>query len=165
MFVYASAIGYGGGEPGLGVFQACHWPDYLHDPPPSVDIAEQGPRHGIDQVVHDHPGGVLVLETVREGFTARSYATAYDVAAPDIVETVVPTTVAVDQPVQVRNKLVDIWSPMGAIRWDFGDGTPPGVGATVTHSWAAPGPYTVTLTGADARGNTVTQAFTVTAGP
>ena len=165
VLVYAGSIGYGGGEPGLGVFQAGHWPTYLHDPQPSVDIADQGPTHGIDQVVHDRLGGVVVLETVREGLTAHSYGTAFDATPPDIIEAMVPATATVNQVVQLRSRLTDTWSPMGPIRWDFGDGTVPGAGPTVTHSWPAPGPYSVTLTGADIQGNTVTKTFTVTVSP
>jgi PKD repeat protein len=36
-----------------------------------------------------------------------------------------------------------------AYEWDFGDGTPVGVGPTPTHSYTAPGTYTVTLRVAD----------------
>jgi len=45
--------------------------------------------------------------------------------------------------------------------WDFGDQTT-GAGKTTTHSYAAPGTYTVKLTVEDAAGNTETDTITVT---
>jgi PKD domain/Enoyl-CoA hydratase/isomerase len=132
------------------------------DPRAPVNLADQGPRHSLDQVVGDRAGGVIVIETVRDGSTSRSFATAFDATPPEIIAPTVPTTVTVNQVVQLRSRFSDTWSPMGPIAWDFGDGTPPGAGATVTHSWAAPGPYLVTLTGQDVRGNTATRTFTVT---
>ncbi len=39
------------------------------------------------------------------------------------------------------------------LTWDLGDGTPPSVGETVSHTYALPGPYTVVLTAANACGH------------
>ena len=50
------------------------------------------------------------------------------------------------------------FSPSGgqvtAYSWDFGDGSSTGAGEFVTHDYATPGRYTVTLTAADSRGLT-----------
>jgi hypothetical protein len=162
VLVYTGAVGFGGGDPGLGLFRASHWPVYLNDPRTPVDLAEQGPTHHIDQVIADRAGSVAVIETVYDELTNRAYATAFDASAPDILEAVVPAAVTTNQVVQLRSRVADTWSPMGPITWDFGDGTPAGTGPTVTHGWAAPGPYTVNLSGADIQGNTMTKSFAVT---
>ena len=41
-----------------------------------------------------------------------------------------------------------------AYDWDFGDNTPHGTGATANHTYAAAGPYTITLTVTDSAGGT-----------
>jgi N-acetylmuramoyl-L-alanine amidase len=51
----------------------------------------------------------------------------------------------------------------GAVRWDFGDGTPPAGGAVVTHTYAEPGVYTATATAALADGSTAQASVRVTA--
>ncbi|WP_423744364.1 PKD domain-containing protein (plasmid) [Haladaptatus sp. SPP-AMP-3] len=50
---------------------------------------------------------------------------------------------------------------INSVKWAFGDGTN-ATGANVTHVYAAPGKYTVTLTASDAAGNEGTDAVTVT---
>lgn len=46
-------------------------------------------------------------------------------------------------------------------RWDFGDGSPAGSGATVTHRYASAGPVTASLSVTDSLGATGTTTFTV----
>jgi hypothetical protein len=46
--------------------------------------------------------------------------------------------------------------------WNFGDGSAPAVGASVVHSFASAGDYTVTLTTTDRGGNSATYSQTVT---
>jgi glucose/arabinose dehydrogenase len=48
--------------------------------------------------------------------------------------------------------------------WDFGDGTAPGRGAQVAHTYNSTGPYTATLTVDDGRGGTNTQELDITVG-
>jgi PKD repeat protein len=54
--------------------------------------------------------------------------------------------------------------PDGAIEaftWDFGDGSPVGSGAAPSHTYAAPGVYTVKLTVRDSEGETATVSHTI----
>jgi hypothetical protein len=46
----------------------------------------------------------------------------------------------------------DVWSALGQTSWSFGDGGS-ATGTAVSHSYAAPGTYQVTVTGTDAVGN------------
>ncbi len=52
---------------------------------------------------------------------------------------------------------------IGSYSWDFGDGSPVGAGVSVGHTFAGPGPYTVTLTVTDDKSATdaTSQAFDV----
>jgi large repetitive protein len=52
--------------------------------------------------------------------------------------------------------------PVASWTWDFGDGSPPVSGATVTHTYAAAGAYSAALTVADGAGATGLTASTVT---
>jgi hypothetical protein len=162
MLVYTGGIDALGGNPGVGVFQAVSWPSFANDPQSPVDLAEQGPRYSFDYVISDNVGSVIVVQTVYDATSGHAYTTSFDATPPEIVDANVPATAAVNQIVQARSKWADLWSPMGAITWDFGDGSPVVPGATVTHSWPAPGPYTVTLTGRDARGNSTSKTFDIT---
>jgi len=70
----------------------------------------------------------------------------------------------VGQPVTVSVAVVDLWAGLGAGQptWSFGDGSAPVAGATATHTFGAPGVYTITLSAADALGNATTESFTIT---
>lgn len=54
----------------------------------------------------------------------------------------------------------DVWSPPATIVWSFGDGGT-ALGGSVTHAYAEPGAYTVTVTAVDAVGNSREQTAVV----
>jgi hypothetical protein len=77
-----------------------------------------------------------------------------------------PTAVVAGDPQQFDGSTS--YSASGAISsytWSFGDGTPTASGATVSHTFAAGGTYTVTLTVSDTAGNATTQTAAVTVAP
>jgi hypothetical protein len=59
--------------------------------------------------------------------------------------------------------VTDAWSAIPAPTWTFGDGAS-GSGLTVSHTYAAAGTYTSTVTVTDASGNAVTRQVTSTVG-
>jgi PKD repeat protein len=57
--------------------------------------------------------------------------------------------------------------PIASYAWDFGDGSAPASGASVTHAYAAPGTYVLKLQVADATGaaDELSNPITINAGP
>ena len=84
-------------------------------------------------------------------------AAAFDVSPPSFSAVTVPATGTTGQPVAMSAAASDIWSALGSGQpsWSFGDSTL-GAGASLTHTYAAPGTYTVTVGVSDAVGNAAT---------
>ena len=81
-------------------------------------------------------------------------AAAFDASPPTFGAVTVPATGTTGQPVAMSASASDIWSALGTGQpsWNFGDSNL-GAGATLTHTYAAPGTYTVTVGVSDAVGN------------
>jgi hypothetical protein len=93
-------------------------------------------------------------------------AAGYDAAGPTLGGLSVPASGTAGQPLSFAVSPLDAWSALGGTQWTFGnDGT--ATGASVTHTFAAPGSYPVTVTGTDALGNTTkaTRNVTIAAAP
>lgn len=91
------------------------------------------------------------------------YAAGYDAAGPLLDGLAIPATGTVGVPVSFAATPLDVWSPLGATSWTFGDGAGAG-GAQVAHTYAVPGTYAVSLTSADALGNTTTATGQISIG-
>ena len=74
-------------------------------------------------------------------------------------------TASAGEPVAFHATATDSWSANLTFTWNFGDGSPEITGSEVTHVFANPGTYTVTLRASDAAGNAATATLTVTVGP
>lgn len=160
--VFTATIGGGGGDPGLGIFQSARWPSFGSSPDAAVDLATPGVSPQIDQVIADNAGSIAAFHSsYATGALVRS-VTAYDGGPPVAASSAVPATVNVGETVQLRVTFADAWSPIASVKWDFGDGTATATGGTVTHGWAATGPYTVVATGRDSQGNEATKTFLIT---
>ena len=77
-----------------------------------------------------------------------------DITPPAINSVTVPATATTGQAVAMSAGVTDDWSGLGAGQpsWAFGDGGT-GAGASVSHAFAAPGTFTVTIGARDALGN------------
>jgi len=104
------------------------------------------------------------------GFTGRVAGTVgvsvLDTQPPAVTNLNVPATAVAGQPVAMSATFADLWSPDALGLWYLGD-TGTAVGSSITHTYAIPGTYTVTLTATDDSNVTpgTTRQIVVTAAP
>lgn len=122
------------------------------------------------------PGGNPFAGTIDEVAVYSTALTATDIAlhyglgttgtAPNVKPTAsfVPTTNRLEASVD-GSASSDPDGTIAEYRWDWGDGTPKSTGATATHTYAAAGDYTITLTVTDDRGGTGVKSAQVTVAP
>ncbi len=129
----------------------------LPDVARNLDVA--GQDYDPPALVGDWQGSVVALYELNHQLRAA----AFDGGPPILLGASVPATATVGQPVSLSASLVDLWSGLGAGQptWSYSDGTPPASGASVTHTFAAPGTYTVTLSADDALQNTTTSTYSI----
>ncbi len=117
--------------------------DLLH-PKPSMDAA----------------GDATVVWVRDDGSTTSVIAMAgYDADPPQLSGISIPPAGRVAEPLTFAAIGSDVWLA-GAPTFDFGDGFQ-AAGAAVSHAYAAPGLYTVTVSAGDAVGKTATSTGTV----
>ena len=133
----------------------------LPDAAGNLDLA--GQDYGPPALVSDWQGSVVALYELNHQLRAA----AFDGGPPILLGASVPATATAGQPVSLSASLVDLWSGLAAGQptWSFGDGTPSASGASVTHTFASPGTYTVTLSAADALQNTTTSTYSIAVEP
>lgn len=152
------------GEQSNATIQGARWPDASTLPEVARNLDVAGVPYGNSMLILDHQGSVVALYTNQAG---QLRAAAYDAGPPILLSTGVPASATVGAPVTFSAAFVDLWSGLGSGQptWSFGDGTPAASGASVTHTFSAPGAYTVTLRSADALGNTTDNTYTVAVAP
>jgi hypothetical protein len=151
------------GDSSDATIQGARWlsattlPDVAHN----LDLADQ--NYGPPTLIDDWQGSVVALYELNHQLRAA----AFDGGPPILLGASVPATATAGQPLSLSASLVDLWSGLGAGQptWSFGDGTPAASGASVTHTFAAPGTYTVTLSAADALQNTTTSTYSIAVRP
>ena len=89
----------------------------------------------------------------------------YDASPPAISAVSTPGALTTGEAGAFGATVVDAWAGLaaGSPVWAFGDGGS-GAGSTASHAYAAPGPFTATLTATDAVGNAASAAGTVLVG-
>ena len=134
-----------------------------------VDVSTAGQYAYAVKAAFDGEGDAIV---VWQHATAAKYgmvdvqAAGYDAAGPLLGGLSIPASGTAGQPLSFAVSPLDAWSALGGTQWTFGtDGT--ATGTSVTHTFAAPGSYPVTVSGTDALGNTTraTRSVTIAAAP
>jgi hypothetical protein len=147
------------GEQTKATIQGARWSNGASLPDVARNLDEAGQSYGTPTLVGDLEGSVVALYTF--GKTLR--AAAYDGGAPILLGAGVPATATVGQPVSLSASFTDLWSGLGGGQptWSFGDGTPGASGGSVSHTFGAPGTYTIALSAGDALGNATSSAYTI----
>ncbi len=153
------------GEQSNTTVQGGRWADGSTLPDVAHNLDTPGLQYGFPTIVNDFQGSAVAFYTNPSGLLR---AAAYDSGPPILLSTNVPATATVGQPVSFSASFFDLWAGLGAGQptWSFGDGSAPASGATATHTFTAPGTYTISLGAADALGNTAgTSTYTITVKP
>jgi hypothetical protein len=125
---------------------------------PEQDLA--APPAQIPTVALDADGdGVATYNTGTGGATAYR-AAGLDATGPRIGAFSAPASVAQGAGAGFSAGASDVWSAFG-LSWSFGDGSATAAGSAVTHGFAAPGAFTVTVTATDAAGNSSSRSAVV----
>jgi hypothetical protein len=103
------------------------------------------------------PSGDAAISFVGGGAPTDARVSVYDTTPPGIAPVAVPASATTGKAVAMSAGAVDAWSALasGQPSWNFGDGNL-GAGGAVSHVYAAPGTYTVTIGASDALGNAAT---------
>jgi PKD repeat protein len=98
----------------------------------------------------DRTGTAFAAWTAASG--GRLTVAMRDGAPPTLSGIVVPLSGNTGEAVSMSASASDVWSPPTTVHWDFGDGGS-GTGGSVSHTYSAPGTYTVRVSAGDAQGN------------
>ena len=123
----------------------------------------QRPRQNAESpaLAADAAGDVTAVWDRSNGTDTIVQAAGLDAAGPELTRLALPTRGAVGQQLAFSVSPFDVWSPLGALSWNFGDGAS-ATSASPTHAYARAGEYPVTLTSSDSLGNETSTTATVT---
>jgi PKD domain len=127
---------------------------------PAVALSAAGQSAREPQVALDPQGNAAAVWSRFDGTAYIAEAAGFDAAGPLLSSLAIPATGTVGQPLAFSVSPFDVWSALGATSWSFGDGTSQ-TGASVTHTYGAPGTYAVTVTSADVLGNVTSTSASV----
>jgi hypothetical protein len=152
------------GESQNASIQGARWGGASTLPDVARNLDTPGLDYGDPTLVSDDQGSLVAFYANPSG---ELRAAALDGGPPILLGASVPVTATVGRALAFSASFVDLWSGLGAGQptWSFGDGSGPVAGATVTHTFTAPGVYTVTLGAADALGNAASATYGVTVTP
>lgn len=116
------------------------------------------------QFAFDSHGNGVAVWTLDNGTNAFTQAAGLDAAGPLLSDLAIPPTGVVGRPVRLSVSPLDVWSPLAATSWRFGDGQT-ATGAAVGHTYTEPGSYTVSVSSADTLNNTSTTTASIEIAP
>jgi len=158
-------------SPAAGVFATWTWSQGIPEEngieaavrPPGSDwsapeeISTEGENSGLPDLGFDADGNAIAIWGREKGEHEYSLQGAgYDFSGPQLNGLQIPATGMVGEPVSFAVSPFDVFS-LGATSWTFGDGSPAAGGNAVSHVYAAPGTYPVTVSALDGSGNVSTQ--------
>jgi PKD repeat protein len=109
----------------------------------------------------DAAGDAVALWQRSNGTNDVIESARYDAANPQLQVLSIPASGTAGSPVPFSVSPVDVFSGVGSTTWSFGDGQSAS-GTSVSHAYASPGTYHVSVTASDRDGNTSTASATIT---
>lgn len=128
-----------------------------------VNLSEAGQAAIQPQLAIDPDGDAIAAWRRSNGANNIVQAAGYGSAGPRLNEVTIPTSGTAGQAISFSVSPLDVWASLGETRWSFGDGQSAS-GASVTHAYASPGFYEVSVTNTDGLGNTTTRKGAVVVG-
>jgi PKD domain-containing protein len=124
------------------------------------DLSAAGENAGFPDLALDAAGNAFAVFGRSGDDGPFVQATDYDLSAPRLDGLRIPATGTVGEPVSFAVSPFDVF-PLAATSWTFGDGSQAASGNAVSHVYAAPGAYPVTVSAVDAGGNTSTRVAAI----
>jgi PKD domain len=116
----------------------------------------QSPKVAIDAY-----GDTAAAWISSDGTTEQLHFAGYQATGPRLEAVQAPTEGRAGEVLSFSSAPLSVFSEIASTTWSWGDGTPNSSGVRVNHTFAAPGTYRVSLTAADALGNSTTTTRTV----
>jgi hypothetical protein len=125
------------------------------------EISTPGENSGLPELGFDAAGNAIAIWG-REAASTEYFlqGSGYDFSGPQLNGLQIPATGAAGEPVSFAVSPFDVFS-LGATTWTFGDGSPVATGNAVSHVYATPGKFPVTVSAAGGSGNVSTQTATI----
>lgn len=127
----------------------------------ATDRSAGGQDADAPHVIVDAAGNAVAVWTRSNGSNTIIQSARLDATNPLVSAVNVPPAVNAGDPVQMSITADDLWSPLVAPTWNFGDGTT-GTGSVAHHTYTAGGTFTVTVAQPDAAGNSASAQRTIT---
>jgi hypothetical protein len=125
------------------------------------NVSETDADAGLPRVAVDAAGNATAAWGATVGSTTVVRSAVFDAAGPRFDSPTIPTSGTAGIPLTFAVSPFDVWSALGpGPVWSFGDGSN-GAGASVSHTYLAPGTYTVAVAQSDAVGNVTTARYEV----